>query len=180
MQLLSTLIFVGVASATVPRMAVRSPAFIALEGIMEGVTKRQTNNCREVPDGPNFCERSCGPGNVQCISYPHCYNPSNGETCCSDGEYCHAGSYCTNAGCCPDGKSLEECGATATLSTIPPPAATKQSSESTSRLQASTAPTAPAIVTTSLPPVVTAGARKNTEVGALAAIGAIAALLLAM
>ena len=35
-------------------------------------------------------------------------------------EYCSAGYYCTNAGCCPNGASLAECGATVSLSIIPP------------------------------------------------------------
>ncbi|KAM6513838.1 hypothetical protein FALCPG4_015048 [Fusarium falciforme] len=39
-----------------------------------------------------------------------------------DSSFCSAGYYCTDAGCCPDEYSVEECGATATLSVIPPPA----------------------------------------------------------
>ncbi|KAF5697875.1 hypothetical protein FMUND_15268 [Fusarium mundagurra] len=178
MQLLSTLVFIGVTSASAPRAAGRSSAFMALEGVMEGVTKRHTVLCSQVAPGPNLCERSCGSGYVECVD--KCYNPGIGEVCCSDGSHCSRGYYCTNAGCCPDGESLEECRATATLSTIPPPAATKKPSGSTSHPQASAASTAPATVITPLPPVVTAGAGKNTEVGALAAIGDIAALLLAM
>lgn len=96
-------------------------------------------------------------------------------------EHCDKGTYCTDNGCCPDGKSLEECGAKESLATVPPPPATKEPSESTSRPQAPTATTAPATVTTAVPPVVTAGAvGRNTEVGALAAIGGLAALLLAV
>ncbi|KAI3573981.1 hypothetical protein IWW34DRAFT_634398 [Fusarium oxysporum f. sp. albedinis] len=130
--------------------------------------------------GGNTCETACGPGYQMCVYHDTCYNPSAGEVCCSNGEYCPAGFYCTNARCCQDGKSLEECGATATVSIIPPAAATKQPSESVSRSQAPTATTAPATVATPIPPVVTAGVGKNTEVGALAAIGGMAALLLAM
>ena len=37
----------------------------------------------------NLCEASCGPGNIQCISYPTCYNPSAGEKCCSNGGSLH-------------------------------------------------------------------------------------------
>ncbi|KAI3567770.1 hypothetical protein IWW34DRAFT_641681, partial [Fusarium oxysporum f. sp. albedinis] len=97
-------------------------AFIALEGVLEGVAKRQTRTCLEVLDGPNLCERSCGPEFVECIYKDNCYNPGRGYVCCSDGRVCPAGSYCTNVRCCPDGISHEECGATATLSIIPLPA----------------------------------------------------------
>jgi hypothetical protein len=45
---------------------------------------RQIQYCNPVPP-PVTCERSCGPGNIQCVSYPTCFNPSAGETCCSDG-----------------------------------------------------------------------------------------------
>lgn len=37
-------------------------------------------------------------------------------------EYCDAGTYCTDSGCCPNGSSLEECGASKSLSVIPPTA----------------------------------------------------------
>ncbi|KAH6692455.1 Prp 4 [Plectosphaerella plurivora] len=84
---------------------------------------RQVDIC--VPVSPPFtCERSCGPGNVPCVTERNCYNPSAGESCCSNGQYCRAGFYCTNAGCCPNGASLAECGATLSLSVIPPPVAT--------------------------------------------------------
>ncbi|RDW74794.1 hypothetical protein BP6252_05936 [Coleophoma cylindrospora] len=83
-----------------------------------GLDKRQVTICSPVP-APATCEKSCGPGNIQCISFPNCFNPSAGETCCSDGGYCSAGYYCTDAGCCPNGTSLDECGATATLATLP-------------------------------------------------------------
>ncbi|KAL5603701.1 hypothetical protein FOVSG1_006451 [Fusarium oxysporum f. sp. vasinfectum] len=94
--------------------------------------------------------------------------------------HCDKGTYCTDNGCCPEGKSLEECNAKESLATVPPPAATKQPNEPTNHPQAPTASTAPATVTTPLAPVVTAGVGQNTEVGALAAIGGMAALLLAM
>jgi hypothetical protein len=85
MQLLSTLIFIGVASASLAQMAVRSPALMALEGVMAGVSKRQTRFCDRVPPGPNLCERSCGAGYVECINPTTCYNPGEGDVCCSDG-----------------------------------------------------------------------------------------------
>lgn len=85
------------------------------------ILKRQLDTCRPVRP-PVTCERSCGPGYVQCMSFPNCYNPGRGDSCCSDGKYCPVGSYCTDTTCCPDGASLEECGATTILDVIPPPA----------------------------------------------------------
>jgi len=89
-------------------------SFKALDNLM----RRQT--CKPVP-APATCEKSCGPGNIECIALPHCYNPSAGETCCADGNYCPKGYYCTDAGCCPNGSSLADCNAKVTLSTIAPP-----------------------------------------------------------
>ncbi|PNP76821.1 hypothetical protein FNYG_09837 [Fusarium nygamai] len=129
MQLPATLFLVGTASAHLSLVAGRSSAFLALRGVME----RQVDSCEPIR-APYTCERSCGPGFVECIDFPTCYNPGRGDTCCSDGSYCPAGFYCTDAGCCPDGSSVEECGATATLSVIPPPAK-KEPSTSTSPLE---------------------------------------------
>ncbi|EAS37138.3 proline-rich antigen 3 [Coccidioides immitis RS] len=84
------------------------------------VLKRQTVICKPVP-APFTCERSCGPGFVQCVYPSMCYNPGRGDSCCANGKYCRKGTYCTDRGCCLDGLSLEECGATRTISVIPPP-----------------------------------------------------------
>ncbi|KAN0070745.1 hypothetical protein V8E54_010910 [Elaphomyces granulatus] len=78
---------------------------------------RQIQFCKPVPE-PVTCEASCGPGYIQCVSYPNCFNPSAGETCCSDGSYCSKGSYCTDAGCCPTGSPLSDCGAVSSLATL--------------------------------------------------------------
>ncbi|EEP78374.1 predicted protein [Uncinocarpus reesii 1704] len=81
--------------------------------------KRQDRVCKPVTP-PVTCERSCGPGFEQCVFPLMCYNPTVGDSCCSNGKYCPKGEYCTDGGCCPDGMSLEECGATRTLSVVPP------------------------------------------------------------
>lgn len=108
---------------------------------------RQTQICKPVP-APGSCEASCGPGNIPCISFPNCYNPSVGEVCCSDGEFCEAGYYCTNAGCCRNGTPLAQCGATVSLSVIPPPAGTTSSaSASTSTAKSSPSVTSQSSVT---------------------------------
>jgi len=91
---------------------------------LDKIFGRQVVPCQLVP-APATCETSCGPGYVQCTFYPHCFNPSAGEICCGDGTYCPAGSYCSNNGCCDDSWTLEECGATEKLTTLPaPPAST--------------------------------------------------------
>ena len=51
---------------------------------------RQIRNCKPVPP-PATCERSCGEGYITCISLPHCYNPGQGDVCCSDG--CASGPF---------------------------------------------------------------------------------------
>ncbi|KAJ5054476.1 uncharacterized protein L3040_000750 [Drepanopeziza brunnea f. sp. 'multigermtubi'] len=115
----SATLLLGAASAATAGTAGQRSCLMAIRGVFE----RQSTICQTVP-APATCEKSCGPGNIQCISFPTCYNPSAGESCCSDGNYCPADSYCTNAGCCPIGATLAECGASFTLSVILPPAAT--------------------------------------------------------
>jgi len=75
------------------------------------------------------CAEACGPGYEQCVSPDLCYNPTVGDQCCSNGGYCPKGEYCakTSSGasvCCTDGVSLADCGAVATVATLPPAAAT--------------------------------------------------------
>src|SRR3569833_392159 len=79
MHHLFMLVFVGAASATAVMQTGQHNAFMALKGVME----RQIHVCKPVSP-PATCERSCGPGYITC-SFPICYNPSAGETCCSDG-----------------------------------------------------------------------------------------------
>ncbi|KEZ46939.1 Prp 4 [Scedosporium apiospermum] len=217
MQLLSTLLFAGAASATVPLLAGQRQALFALRSIVE----RQGDICVPVP-APATCEKSCGPGNIPCIGFPNCYNPSKGETCCSNGKYCPAGTRCTNAGCCPNELSLEDCGATATLSVIPPPATdtpepptsapesstpaeptdsateaptdvpTDTPEEPTSTVtdcpeEPTSVPTVPSTsrsgngtIPTSPPPIPTAGAGQNAQLGVMAIVGGIGAFLVGL
>ncbi|KAF4628860.1 hypothetical protein G7Y89_g9291 [Cudoniella acicularis] len=88
-------------------------SYLALKSVME----RATFLCTPVP-APVTCEKSCGPGNIECISFPNCFNPGAGETCCADGTYCNSGYYCVDSGCCPNGKSLAECEAKSTQATL--------------------------------------------------------------
>jgi len=55
-------------------------SFNALKQVME----RQIHFCTPVPL-PATCAKSCGSGYIQCVSFPTCYNPSLGQTCCSNG-----------------------------------------------------------------------------------------------
>lgn len=117
MQLLSIISFVGAVSAS----AVQISGEVVSENALFGLVERQIRFCSPVRPGPNLCERSCGPGYVQCVRPTRCFNPSEGQVCCSDSTACPAGSYCSDKGCCADGITLEECGASVTLSVIPPP-----------------------------------------------------------
>ncbi|KAH7117408.1 Prp 4 [Dactylonectria macrodidyma] len=181
MKLFSTLVRVGLASTSVAQMAGQSAVFLVGRGL-GGLEERQ-GECGE----GTTCETACGPEWRTCAMEPWCYNP-NIHVCCSGGFSCDKGWYCATTesgpGCCKNGISLEQCGATATLPTVPLPVSTQGPSTSTISPQApkssATVTTSLAsVITTSLASVVTAGAGKNTEVGASAAIGGVAALLLA-
>lgn len=83
MQFFSTLVLASVASS-VAATALSSGQRLSMRAI-EGVFEpRQVTICKPVT-APATCEKSCGPGNVYCVSYPNCYNPSAGESCCSNG-----------------------------------------------------------------------------------------------
>ncbi|KAK0821671.1 hypothetical protein LTR75_000328 [Friedmanniomyces endolithicus] len=62
------------------------------------------------------CVSCFGAGSIECVDASSCYNPTQG--------YCQAGYYCVDNGCCPNGSSLAECGASATVATVAPPAST--------------------------------------------------------
>ncbi|KAL2064208.1 hypothetical protein VTL71DRAFT_4702 [Oculimacula yallundae] len=117
----STVIVFSAVSAVAATTSGQRISIMAIRSIFE----RQVNTCIPVR-APATCERSCGRGNIECISFPNCYNPGAGESCCSNGKYCRSGYYCTDAGCCPNGVSLARCGATESLSIILPPAPTTQ------------------------------------------------------
>lgn len=70
----------------------------------------------QTPCGPgNDCPTACGADTVQCASTDselHCYEPSLGESCCSDGSgnACGEGYFCTDNSqgtwCCPNVRSI--------------------------------------------------------------------------
>ncbi|WPG98954.1 Hypothetical protein R9X50_00175600 [Acrodontium crateriforme] len=80
------------------------------------------------------CVSCFGEGSITCVDPSDCYNPTKGQTCCANGYYCDAGYYCVDggSGCCPNGDSLEACSATASGSTIAPPASTSSGSAAVS------------------------------------------------
>ncbi|KAL1858355.1 hypothetical protein VTK73DRAFT_7842 [Phialemonium thermophilum] len=133
MHLLATLAVITAATVSATQIAYRAESVVALDRLMG----RQLHICDFVPP-PVTCERSCGPGYVECARPPNCYNPGLGQVCCSNGKYCDAGYVCTDAGCCPEDVPLSRCGATATLSVIPPPANTPPPSSSPASSAAST------------------------------------------
>src|SRR5262249_10881570 len=102
-------------------------------------------------------------------------------------EYCPRGYYCTNAGCCPNGTPLAQCGATVSLSVIPPPAGTAATSAPATKpaAPATTSSAAPTVTrpsngtaTTSRPVQVGAGQKPGINVPA--ALGGLGALLMAL
>ncbi|KAK0794574.1 hypothetical protein LTR02_006835 [Friedmanniomyces endolithicus] len=99
---------------------------------MTGLQRR--NTCYQ--QNPT-CVSCFGAGSIECVDPSSCYNPTQGETCCSDSSY-----YCADNGCCPNGSSLADCGATATVATVAPPASTSSAvsaaPDSTSSLYTST------------------------------------------
>ena len=66
-----------------------TPALAALDlrhigfHTLAGLEKRQFRICDPV-DIPS-CALSCGAGYKTWIEWPNCYNPGEGQTCCSDG-----------------------------------------------------------------------------------------------
>ncbi|ERF72449.1 hypothetical protein EPUS_07906 [Endocarpon pusillum Z07020] len=106
------IVLISSATAALAATTMQSISFMA-----GGIEKRDV--CVPVPE-PVTCARSCGAGSEQCVYPSLCYNPTKGQKCCSNGEYCDPGYYCTDRGCCPDGAPLDQCGATITLSVIPP------------------------------------------------------------
>lgn len=74
-------LFVLLSVASADYVLQRSPGFALRSSPLEA---RQVQICKPVP-APATCKASCGPGNIECVSFPTCFNPSAGETCCSNG-----------------------------------------------------------------------------------------------
>ena len=79
-RLLPALVTLSYLSFTVALVSGQLKSSMALAAIME----RQSRICTPVPE-PATCARSCGAGYTECISFPNCYNPTVGQSCCSDG-----------------------------------------------------------------------------------------------
>ncbi|OAX77663.1 hypothetical protein ACJ72_08036 [Emergomyces africanus] len=113
MHISSILFIASAASAVVfqPNHRMASMALAKLES-------RQFKMCKPIKR-PYSCEKSCGEGYEACGNFPDCYNPTEGESCCTDGSYCPKGFFCTDSGCCPDGSSLSKCNASVSLTASP-------------------------------------------------------------
>jgi hypothetical protein len=81
--LFAALLFAGSAVAAASLTVGQHKALTARSSLLERGPVTVVN-CKPVPF-PGTCEQSCGPGYVTCISFPTCYYPSAGESCCSDG-----------------------------------------------------------------------------------------------
>lgn len=80
MHLSSLLVFAGVAvAANNALIGAHTP-----EEILAKLQNRQIEYCKEIKP-PYTCARSCGTGYAECGAFPHCYNPTRGETCCRNG-----------------------------------------------------------------------------------------------
>lgn len=131
---LSAALLIGAASSVGATAAGQHLSHRALAEL-ETLFGRQTVYCAPI-EAPYTCERSCGPGYTECIAFPTCYDPSIGEVCCSNGDYCDAGQYCTDGGCCDNDQTLEECGATVSLSVLLPGAASTAAASTSSTTSA--------------------------------------------
>ncbi|EFW13537.1 hypothetical protein D8B26_004181 [Coccidioides posadasii str. Silveira] len=103
------------------------------------------------PGTGGSCGDAFGAGFTECATSGVCYSPDEGDTCCSEGYPCPAGSFCLAAGkCCPDGLSPEECAAklSVTLSLTKQPQPSQQP-------PATNTPPPPANPSSAKPPVVT-------------------------
>ena len=81
MLLIASVLFASGAAAAAASNLVA--AELAPHGSFNGLVERLV--CAAVPPGPNLCARSCGAGNVACVTLTKCFNPSAGESCCSNG-----------------------------------------------------------------------------------------------
>ncbi|ODH45061.1 hypothetical protein ACO22_00453 [Paracoccidioides brasiliensis] len=113
MHISSIVLFAGAVSA-----ALVQPSHNMAAMALQKLQSRQLNLCKPIRR-PYSCAKSCGEGYEECGSFPHCYNPTVGESCCTNGKYCPKGTFCTDSGCCPEGSSLADCNATESL-TAPP------------------------------------------------------------
>ena len=81
MYILRASILVGFATVVI---AATSGQLVSINGVQGILERAMIRNCKSV-EAPATCESSCGPGHIQCVSFPNCYNPGLGQKCCSDG-----------------------------------------------------------------------------------------------
>ncbi|MCJ1264931.1 hypothetical protein MMC22_004806 [Lobaria immixta] len=111
------------------------------------------------------CVESFGPNSKLCADSGVCYDSSIGDSCCSEGYPCGAGSFCLIKGyCCPDGDTPVDCAAAngitlpadfgKTTSAVPKPATSAAPLTSSTQAAVTTSGSTPIVAPSSSVPVV--------------------------
>ncbi|CAG8959038.1 hypothetical protein HYFRA_00012199 [Hymenoscyphus fraxineus] len=95
MQFFSTLILAFSVSAVASTTLTTEQRFSI--SAMEGIFPRADRVCKPVL-APATCSDSCGAGYITCGDADLCYNPTIGQSCCSDGSHCDQGYSCIGSG----------------------------------------------------------------------------------
>ncbi|EFR05079.1 hypothetical protein MGYG_08088 [Nannizzia gypsea CBS 118893] len=141
------------------------------------------------------CVDAFGAGFELCADSKVCYNPTEGDLCCSEGYPCPRGSFCLTKGyCCPNGLDPKECakqhnielpptfsngngkpsGAPYPTGSTPPTGAPKPTGTGTTPTATGKTPTGTGkSPTATSPPIYTGAANHNAVQGAAAAIVAL-------
>ncbi|KAK2834897.1 hypothetical protein FQN49_006803, partial [Arthroderma sp. PD_2] len=81
---------------------------------LRDIRVRQSDDSSFIPGTTQGRGKNCvdafGPGFELCADSKVCYNPTEGDLCCSEGYPCPKGSFCLTKGyCCPNGLDPKEC-----------------------------------------------------------------------
>lgn len=132
-------------------------------------------------EGSN-CANCFGAGSINCNNSNTCYNPTIGQSCCSDGFYCDPGMYCSGTAYCCDNVCIPFESRNPAMANLPLPApffqsltldkclsdtgslASSSAAPSSSRSLAATASSS--IPTTTTPPYTATSIRTTTPAAA--------------